>query len=113
MTDVTLLTLRDVRDRLADPQRWTQHAAAADASGRRVGIHDADAACWCLTAATILDAPAASSGTDARLWLNRAVVDLHDEYLSLAAFNDAPDRAHAEILAVVDRAAELVRSETP
>lgn len=102
--DDVLRCLRDVRDRLADPQRWTTRAPARDASGRAVTMLDGDACAWCLGAAAVLDGDGTLVTRQAMRLLTRAAGGRQ-----VVVWQDTAGRTHAEILAVVDRAMELAR----
>lgn len=100
------MTPRDVlvkaRELLAEPGRWTQETAARDAAGLPVGATSDAAVCWCLIGA--LDA--VRDGTTALAQLRRTL-----GCSSVSAWNDAPERTHADVLALLDRA--IAKEEAP
>lgn len=100
-TMTTLDVLRDARDLLNDPARWTQGAHARDHHGGPVGPA-ANAACaWCLLGALRRVARSASA-CDAAEDALHYMADIWD----LAIWNDHPGRTHADIIAALDRAIE-------
>ncbi len=97
MTD---LAVRDVliraRARIEDPQHWTQGWQARDKFGSPVPTRSRRAVRWCPIGAVNVE-----SGVDA----GRCI---EDGPARLASFNDKPGRTHAEVLALFDRAIEVV-----
>ena len=49
MPDIAIEILAGARNLLADPERWTQGAAARNAAGKHVAPSDPDATCPCTT----------------------------------------------------------------
>lgn len=98
--------LREARARIADPEHFTQGAAARSAKGRQVKATSPRAVCWC------------ASGTVAACGLPRDMERRVEDYLYLAAHdlyrqglicvNDF--KGHEAVLAVFDRAIEAAAS---
>jgi hypothetical protein len=89
--------LVSLRDLLADPERWTQGAAARDATGEEMGVNRAAACRWCLTGGVRRIA-----GTGLGLEMLRVLArHLPPGSPRLAAFNDT--HTHADVLDLVDR----------
>jgi hypothetical protein len=95
--------LRAVRELLAESEAWCQGAWARDGRGRPVGSTRANAVAWCLVGALAKVRDPSSRG-------RKRLVEMLDEMLdemfpvSLPAWNDAPGRTHAEVLALLDAA---------
>lgn len=53
MSKSALTVLREARELISDPKRWTQGAFARNASGCKTGILHADATCWCTAGALL------------------------------------------------------------
>lgn len=107
-------TLTKVRELLASPERWTQGFFARDSAGTICNFADANAACWCLSGALARVLPEDTDEHEERY-------DAAGEYLQAAlpersrtagyiAWQDKPQRTHAEVLALVDRAIEIART---
>lgn len=93
----TLETLKAMRELLSAPERWTKGECARDASGNRVDISSPDATCFCLIGAAGL------------VGEFKSVMDLLDRLVApgpASCWQDAPERTHAEVLALLDRAIE-------
>lgn len=100
----TVEILRAARVLIADPQRWIQGAEALPSRDADPLLYDLDATderaeCWCVGGAITRVAP---SNFDARIACNSFAKAAGVKYAYL--FNDAPDRVHADILAMLDRA---------
>ena len=62
--------LRRMRERFADPDRWTQGAFARDANGNdSVATDESVSTCWCLLGATLADRQDENDAFFARDWL--------------------------------------------
>lgn len=95
----TLEVLTAARAKIA--QGWTQGACARDVDGDEVLQSSERATCWCASGAVYAtcsgDRFAASDAFDS---LERLV----PTRLGIAGYNDAPERTHADVLALMDRA---------
>ena len=126
--------LRRVADRIATPDKWTRRSSARNEAGRYVQAVDGDATCWCLSGAVEVEIYLAAlmaqfpstaikpartydvyhdvhecllvalpgSFEQATNWLN--------PYGRLTDYNDDHTTTHANICAVVKRAAALAAS---
>lgn len=109
MAMTTLDVLQAVRDRLREPQDWTQGAWARDNFGKPVGVFHLGAVCWCLDGALGLACESFVGRDSAVRELARTNSMLVDDYTdaSLLAWvrrwNDDPDRTHAEVIDLIDR----------
>lgn len=102
-----LVVLRQARALIEKPEHWTQGAFARDALRRQVRSFDAMAVCWCAVGAVGRVHPTDdSTHSEALAALLRAVPGC-----SVAGFNDAPVRTHAEVLALYDRAIACLTGE--
>jgi hypothetical protein len=91
MTHATLATLRAMRELLTPEGAWTQGVEARRADGRSVGFNDPIACSWCLAGAKWRVGDLASN----RPWLALGLD-------SVSAWNDAPGRTQADVLALLD-----------
>lgn len=104
-----------IRDLLSDPARWTQILSARRADGDYAWPRAPEAVRWCLVGAaqrmsttylgsviSLLARVLASDERDVPTHLEM----LRDPYATVAAWNDADGRTHAEVLALIDRAIE-------
>ena len=102
MTNLQLLSaLRAVRATLASPQQWTKDAFARDATGKVCEFLSPKAVCWCLEGALYN-----ACLTHEQFWtVYTLLVDLiTPPELALSDWQDKPERTHADILALLDRA---------
>lgn len=91
--------LQQMRDLLADPQRWTQRYCGRDANGEAVTVPADEAVCFCLMGAIFQ-----TQGTDSSQHICEIEDHLNDspllEGVSYVRFNDT--HTHAEVLALLD-----------
>jgi len=108
MTD---LTIADVLERAADliePEgKWTQGESARTADGQVVFAPHKDAVCWCLYGA-IAQVGGANCDFNSTTYLASRFIEKGEE--TLAAWNDAPERTQAEVVAKLREAAALARA---
>lgn len=89
--------LRAARALIDSPEKWTQGAFARRADSEHAcSIRDVGATRFCAAGAVVR----AGGGGDATAALREAT----GHFGGLYAWNDAPERTHAEVLAVFDRA---------
>lgn len=93
--------LRAARAKIDTPEKWTHTVLARRADGKKTGARDPSAVYFCMSGAVI------SGGNEAIDWrafdfLTRAI-----DGATIPAWNDHPDRTHAEVLAAFDRAITL------
>jgi hypothetical protein len=92
----TLEVLRGMRELLSEPTRWTQDTNARSSDGDEVLYHSDLADCWCLDGALL---KLTRHDGDVYLAVRKALpVDV------LCVWNDAPERTHAEVLELLDKA---------
>lgn len=110
MTPSTAALARRVRALLAEPERWTQTYLARDANGVGVNTRDPRAACWCLMGAIshVLNCEVGKA-VEHPLWWD--LTELTGT--GPAAWNDAPGRTHADVLALLDRVIAEGESREP
>jgi hypothetical protein len=89
-------TLKDVRELLSDPKRWTKGITARDAEGDPVLAYWQRPVCWCLLGACI------KFNISPTAW--SAIGDKLGPNITIAAFND--DAEHEQILSFLD---ELIK----
>lgn len=91
--------LQQVRDLLADPQRWTQEYCGRDANGDAITVPADKAVCFCLMGAIFQ-----TQGTTNGQRVDEIADHLNDspllEGVSYVRFNDT--HIHAEVLALLD-----------
>lgn len=106
--------LTKAKELISVPERWTQSTYARDQYGCHINATNPAATCWCSLGAI------RRAARDARL--HQMFEDEHaaKHYLEcalgnryIAAFNDAPERTHAEVMAMFDRAIELAKQGQP
>jgi hypothetical protein len=94
--------LTKAADLLEQPNAWCQGDIAKDAEGNRVPFATDPKACqWCLIGAICHVAKHAPDDEIAKV--GAAISD--DEYLTIAGWNDAPERTQTEVVAVLRKAA--------
>lgn len=95
-----LTDLLAVRELLSAPERWTQGCAARDRLSCPVAWDSGEATCWCLLGAVARAVPVVLR----QHAINQAICSVLGASENMSGFNDAPERAHAEVLAVIDKA---------
>lgn len=91
---------------LVRPEAWTQEVHARASDGSRVGPANPNACCWCLVGALYRCYPQTPDDPDCREFCT-AYTRVKDKlrhmcgYSSIARWNDAPSRTHAEVLEVL------------
>lgn len=81
---------------LADEKKWTKGANAKDTKGNRVSAFDPDAACFCAWGAIRL----CFNNDVTQIWILRDKIE-QKFCFHLTSWNDAPERTHAEVIAVL------------
>ena len=94
--------LTKARALIADPKHWTQNCSARNQQGVAVYSRDDEAFSYCMMAATHKVATGPGKIVESQLYLRKAI-----NSSSLSAFNDAPERTHAQVLAAFDKAIVL------
>lgn len=100
-----LEVLRGARELLADARHWIQGADAFDASGTElVNGYEDGATCWCLVGA--LEKVSGRTMATYHEPAYRIIDDLIDPDMGgdPREWNDAPERTHSDILALLDKA---------
>lgn len=93
-----------IHELLASPTAWHQGSLAAKANGQACRVNDRDAVCWCLLGAVGRCYAGVEDGLGYYSVAGRiahAVFGGSDTSDSISAWNDAPGRTHAEVLALV------------
>lgn len=90
--------LLGMRDLLDSPERWTRGVFGRDEQGHMVGALNDRARAWCLVGAACKVDPHGECVNEAR--------DILGELAGgeLTAWNDRPERTHAEVIDLLDRA---------
>src|ERR1700743_869307 len=90
--------LKDARELIADPSRWTQDSYARDVDGKTTDPINPDAVCWCAVGAIMK-----VKGSVGSVIIQRPLGPLaeYTNGTSLISFND--NHTHAEVLSVFDR----------
>jgi hypothetical protein len=116
-----LADLRALRALLATPERWTQMADARDANGEETGIYGHAATSWCLFGGgcrvTSTQDPWRSRARLEKLWGALGLAEMLFDWepgwpKDLSCWNDAPERTHAEVLALIDDAISRVEASS-
>lgn len=94
--------LRQARELLAEPGRWTQGSLARDADGHSSPLRGPAAVCWCSIGA--VERITKTPGT-AYKYLKAAMG------CGIAAWNDAPERTQSEVVAAFDAAVALAAAD--
>jgi hypothetical protein len=114
VTQEVITFLEGVRRRLTPPSAWTQAAYARRVSGISCTGADRAASCWCLLGAIDAERHATATRSLVSQLATSAVtktVKVRDAGLTLAGWQDAPERTHEDILAAID--ATLARLRAP
>jgi len=93
--------LRAAREKIERPEAWTKGCGAVTASGAVVFPTSEFAARWCAVGS--IDA-VTDGDLRANVAARAALRALTMKYISTIFWNDAPERTHAEVLAVFDAA---------
>jgi hypothetical protein len=101
-----LQILDKMSELLAVPERWTQRADARDKSGSIITPLAQTATCFCLSGAL---ARFSKMGEPAERIIKRALEKECGTYFWATSWNDAPERTHADVIAALDRAKQIVR----
>lgn len=105
----TLDVLKGTRELLSDPAHWVQDVNAVDLVGEVVLPTSPDARSWCMIGAAIK-----VGGHEGKEVLPSALAEFVPlafrvgQVALVASFNDAPTTTHADILAALDGAIELL-----
>lgn len=109
----TLQVLIDARALIEKPKAWIKGVNATNKLGKGCTSSSEDAVCWCMDGALMRSAQSAhlyepgSAYWDAFYALNKLA---NGDFI---AWNDKPERKHAEVLAVFDKAIEAERAKQP
>jgi hypothetical protein len=105
--------LRDARERIATPERWTRGTYARTAAGNGCASYSPRAVCWCAIGTLERSSPGGGRTID---WNDDSPLSRAMGYLleaigqqKLHQWNDG--RSHAEILAGFDRAIALAEGQ--
>lgn len=105
----TVEILKAARAKIAKPENWRKGGYAADAHGRTCSFDDPEAVCFCAEGA-LFSAVRDDSRLNNAYELVRAA--LPTKVTFLPAFNDAETTAHADILALFDRAIAAAEAQS-
>jgi hypothetical protein len=104
MTPPVVRILRQAKDLIGTPERWTRYSAAIDADGNTCSITSSLAVSWCAFGAVTKIGKEADDS-----YRSRAILCLDAAagraYGSAPALND--NASHAEVMAMFDRAIEI------
>jgi len=93
------------RAKIERPECWTQRAFAKTALLNKAKVDSQRAVCWCaLGAIAAITREDPNYVNDDVYWLLHRAMGLPANEIAVAAWNDAPGRTHAEVLAVFERA---------
>lgn len=109
----TLQILKEARELLSEPKRWTTQAAARDATGNEVSVDSPRAACFCSIGA--IERMCLADGEEAYCRAERALRDAAKELFgsqSIVNANDRRPEGHAGVLKMFDRAIEAEEART-
>jgi hypothetical protein len=101
MSPRTRFLLTAARQLIADPEHWTQGSNAKRLDGGHVSALDPEAKCFCINGALVRAGDGSASPWP---WPWPSYAELCELVPGgdLIAFNDAPGRTHAEVLAFLD-----------
>ena len=104
MTNLEALNLlKQVRELLSVPERWTQNTAARDANGEPCETIDPKATCWCIMGAFWKFADQMFNTSDM----------CHIMQNKLANFNDSVNTTHKDVLTLLDDRIIFYASRNP
>jgi hypothetical protein len=113
--EATLAILRGVRKRLEPEGNWIQNTLARDREGREVQPEAREAVCWCLHGAMIAEFALLRDqypnwSIRVSMAINKAI---HKRVprISIASYNDYPERTLEEVLSMVDDAIAIEEIE--
>ena len=93
------------RAKIEAPERWTQGAFAKTAKRNKANPNSPRAVCWCILGAVSAVTGDNPNRPDRAISSRLAAATNVDAYNEcVIEWNDAPERAHAEVLAAFDRA---------
>jgi hypothetical protein len=105
----TVEILRAARERISDPERWTQGSFARSANDEPISPFSSRASCWCARGALYWVCASVSGAYGAERFLEAALVDLEvvcdPAKEAIAQANDGG--THDDVLALYDRAISL------
>ena len=109
MTDV-VTTLRAALALISEPENWCQGSSAKDSRGHQVLFDNPGATAWCVNGAIWRAVGHYTDGDVLRetLCANGGEAGF---FGSTAAFNDAPDTTHTEVVALLQKAIAKAESE--
>jgi len=100
----TLMNLVNARELISEATSWGKHSIARSnekGGGVSVGAKHPDADCWCALGALVNVCDSEIEIEEARLALGAFV-----PHGNVVFYNDAPERTHADIMALYDKAIE-------
>ena len=100
----TLLeALESVKETLRMPDAWIREEYATDSRGRAVDSDDPNATSFCLMGAVARSGAGMEGWGEVTRTIQYAIDDLyHEEYFTIATFNDASEIGHGDVLKVLD-----------
>ncbi len=98
--------LVEARGYIAEPGSWTKGSFARDGHGNHVSKDSHRASCFCAAGAIGRAAKGSEREQHGALRALRSAITG-----PITAWNDAPNRTHAEVLAAFDRAIEIAGAE--
>jgi hypothetical protein len=102
-----------VREKLSDPDRWCKHSAGKNSSGRSCAALAPEACSWCLTGAiaAVVRNEDADEMDFARYALMKAIKEVTGCSYAIVEFNDAANRLHSTVMAVLDKSIEIAEKQ--
>lgn len=107
---MVLEILERARELIATPERWMQMVGARKANGEHANWGASDAVCHCLYASLCV-----VSGDVFDDETEQAIVDAFglEDIGAVIRWNDAPERTHVEVLALLDTTIARLKAATP
>lgn len=102
-----LEVLKEARELISVPERWTQDSSARDSYGEPVGPHSKYAVCWCSTGAIDKSCGGELGGLD----LYRSATTSLREPMKLPVIIYNDNHTHAEVLSMFDEAIRIAEME--
>jgi len=105
--------LREARALISDPDKWTQGTLARNAYGSEVAHYSPDACKWCAVGAISRVAASNNASYETEMSAYSALVQASRILFDSDAVGEVNDtHTHADVLALFDRAIELISYPT-
>lgn len=115
MRDDVLQVMREMRELLAEPERWTQRVLARTETHEATAPYYSDAVSWCLGGAIqkVIGELSPTIGYSIRNALDLAMRRQGSRAFNYVTWNDWTGRRHTDVLALLDLAIEIEEAGLP